>query len=148
MTGWDLNPRCAGDISRNPEFFRVSGTSIIRWHIDLTLIWSRGRKLWKKMWCYLRLRPYTAPATTSIPKMITTTGQQNSHSKPVTQDTPTRIIIMPMIRSAIAPPWGSPKHSSSVRLRSVLPVGRVTRLAPHLTHTAASSSFLAPHLVQ
>lgn len=57
-------------------------------------------------------------------------------------------IIMPKARPTIAPPCGIPKHSSS-RLRSYLREGgAVSRLAPHLTQTMASSSFLAPHLVQ
>jgi len=57
-------------------------------------------------------------------------------------------IITPMAKPTTAPPYGIPKHSSSTRLRSGLRVGTVSRLAPHLTHTAASSSFLVPHLVQ
>jgi len=57
-------------------------------------------------------------------------------------------IITPKARPTIAPPCGIPKHSSS-RLRSYLREGgAVSRLAPHLTQTKASSSFLAPHLVQ
>ena len=58
-------------------------------------------------------------------------------------------IITPMAKPTIMPPCGIPKHSSSTRLRSYLREGgAVARLAPHLTHTKASSSFLAPHLVQ
>ena len=58
-------------------------------------------------------------------------------------------IIIPKAKPTIAPPCGIPKHSSSVRLRSYLREGgAVSRLAPHLTHTMASSSFWAPHLVQ
>ena len=57
-------------------------------------------------------------------------------------------IITPKAKPTITPPCGIPKHSSS-RLRSYLrDGGAVSRLAPHLTHTTASSSFLAPHLVQ
>ena len=58
-------------------------------------------------------------------------------------------IITPKAKPTIAPPCGIPKHSSSGRLRSYLRGGgAVARLAPHLTHSTASSSFLAPHLVQ
>ena len=58
-------------------------------------------------------------------------------------------IIMPKAKPTITPPCGIPKHSSSTRLRSYFREGgAVARLAPHLTHTTASSSFLAPHLVQ
>lgn len=57
-------------------------------------------------------------------------------------------IIAPMAKPTTVPPRGIPKHSSSC-LRSYLrDGGAVARLAPHLMHTTASSSFLAPHLVQ
>jgi hypothetical protein len=81
--------------------------------------------------------------------MITMNGQKYlSKFIPANQDIPAMIIIMPMISPTIAPPWGSPKHSSSARLRSCLQAGRVPKLAPHLTHATASSSFLVPHFVQ
>ena len=58
-------------------------------------------------------------------------------------------ITAPMAKPTIAPPYGIPKHSSSTRLCSRFRArGTVSRLAPHLTHTTAPSSFLAPHLVQ
>jgi len=58
-------------------------------------------------------------------------------------------IMTPMAKPTTVPPRGIPKHSSSMCLRSGLREGgAVSRLAPHLTHTTASSSFFVPHLVQ
>jgi len=58
-------------------------------------------------------------------------------------------ITTPMAKPTIVPPRGIPKHSSSTCLRSGLREGgAVSRLAPHLVHTTASSSFFVPHLVQ
>lgn len=80
-----------------------------------------------------------------IPEGITSMpGCCRNHMSPQSR------IIMPMAKTTIVPPYGIPKHSSSMGLRSCLRDGgaAVFRLAPHLTQTTAFSSFLAPHLVQ
>lgn len=95
----------------------------------------------------------------SIPTMITTMGHMCSHmGLPISQANPKMTIMMPKIMPIIAPPWGRPKHSSSKRFSVFGPkhsssLCLATRLgayrdAPQLTHISASSSFLAPHLVQ
>jgi len=89
----------------------------------------------------------------SIPKMMTANGQTSFIGNSgficcKSSMSPERRIITPMAKPTTVPPRGIPKHSSSARLRSCLGGGAVSRLAPHLAHTTASSSFLVPHLVQ
>jgi len=89
----------------------------------------------------------------SIPKMMTASGQTSFTGKFGTiccrsNMSPESSIITPIAKPTTVPPRGIPKHSSSARLRSCLGGGAVSRLAPHLAQTTASSSFLAPHLVQ
>src|SRR3989337_3271724 len=63
---------------------------------------------------------------------------------------PQNTIIAPIARPTMVPPWGSPKHSCSIRLRSYLRETwvPVSKLAPQLTQTKAVSSFLVPHFEQ
>lgn len=91
-----------------------------------------------------------------IPRIMTAMGQGESvwgmaSGKACCKNhmSPQSRIIAPMAKPTTVPPCGIPKHSSSGRLCSYLrDGGAVARLAPHLMHTTASSSFLAPHLVQ
>jgi len=75
----------------------------------------------------LRLKPYMAPATMSIPNTITTKGPRMSMSptiQPVSRrykKSPATIIIAPRNNATIATPCGKPKHSSLTRLSSKVP---------------------------
>jgi hypothetical protein len=62
---------------------------------------------------------YSAPATISDPKMIIMKAQRGN-SMSITEVMPHRMIMSPITRPAIDPPWGNPKHSLSFRRRSRL----------------------------
>src|SRR3990170_5037108 len=89
------------------------------------------------------------PNITSAIGQICAAGKLGLNARIISQK-PQSNIITPIAMPTNAPPWGSPKHSCSIRRRSYLRETwvPVSKLAPQLTQTKAVSSFLVPHFEQ